>query len=123
MMLKHWVLFAADAAEGESKNAIMVVVVALVALIALVSIIVLMLYGKLWFRAYMSGAHVRMVSLIGMTFRQVTPRVIVEAKIMAVQAGLVAGDTPSGISTDLLEAHYLARGKGRGGRAALGCDR
>ena len=110
MILKHWVLFAADAVEGESKNAIMVVVVALVALIALVSIIVLMLYGKLWFRAYMSGAHVRMVSLIGMTFRQVTPRVIVEAKIMAVQAGLVAGDTLSGISTDLLEAHYLARG-------------
>ena len=29
---------------------------------------------------------------------------------MAVQAGLVAGDTLSGISTDLLEAHYLARG-------------
>ncbi|MEC8338478.1 MAG: flotillin-like protein FloA [Planctomycetota bacterium] len=88
----------------------MAVVVALVALIALLSIIVLMLYGKLWFRAYMSGAHVRMVSLIGMTFRQVTPRVIVEAKIMAVQAGLVAGDTQSGISTDRLEAHYLARG-------------
>ena len=81
MIQQHWVLFAADAAEGESKSAIMVVVVALVALIALVSIIVLMLYGKLWFRAYMSGAHVRMVSLIGMTFRQVTPRVIVEAKI------------------------------------------
>lgn len=110
MTLQHWVLFAADGVEGESKNAIMVVVVALVALIALVSIIVLMLYGKLWFRAYMSGAYVRMVSLIGMTFRQVTPRVIVEAKIMAVQAGLVAGDTQSGISTDRLEAHYLARG-------------
>ena len=29
---------------------------------------------------------------------------------MAVQAGLVAGDTQSGISTDRLEAHYLARG-------------
>ncbi len=110
MRQQHWILFAADAVEGESKSAIMVVVVALVALIALVSIIVLMLYGKLWFRAYMSGAHVRMVSLIGMTFRQVTPRVIVEAKIMAVQAGLVAGDTQSGISTDRLEAHYLARG-------------
>ena len=113
MIQQHWILFAADAADagaGESKNAIMAVVVALVALIALLSIIVMMLYGKLWFRAYMSGAHVRMVSLIGMTFRQVTPRVIVEAKIMAVQAGLVAGDTQSGISTDRLEAHYLARG-------------
>ncbi|MBC18678.1 MAG: hypothetical protein CMJ74_00270 [Planctomycetaceae bacterium] len=110
MVLEQWVLLAADAEGAESKNAIMVVVVALVALIALVSIIVLMLYGKLWFRAYMSGAHVKMVNLIGMTFRQVTPRVIVEAKIMAVQAGLGTGDSRSGISTDRLEAHYLARG-------------
>ena len=110
MIAEQWVLFAAEADGGESKNAIMVVVVALVALIALVSIIVLMLYGKLWFRAYMSGAHVRMISLVGMTFRQVTPRVIVEAKIMAVQAGLGTGDSQSGISTDRLEAHYLARG-------------
>jgi uncharacterized protein YqfA (UPF0365 family) len=87
----------------------MIVAIALAALIAFVSLIVLMLYGKLWFRAYMSGAHVRMLSLIGMTFRQVNPRVIVEAKIMAVQAG-VGTDPQSGISTDRLEAHYLARG-------------
>jgi len=102
------VLFAQEAAT-ESSGAIMTIVIALVGLILLASIIVLMLYGKLWFRAYMSGAHVRMVSLIGMTFRQVAPRVIVEAKIMAVQAG-VGSDPETGISTDRLEAHYLARG-------------
>ncbi|MEK6270908.1 MAG: flotillin-like protein FloA [Planctomycetales bacterium] len=108
----HFFLLAAEAGEADSSNAVMVVAIALVTLIAFVSVIILMLYGKLWFRAYMSGAHVRMLSLIGMTFRQVNPRVIVAAKIMAVQAGVgnVGSDAQSGISTDLLEAHYLARG-------------
>ena len=101
-------LLAADAAS-ESSGAVMVIVIALVGLILFTSVIVMMLYGKLWFRAYMSGAHVRMLSLIGMTFRQVAPRIIVEAKIMAVQAG-VGSDPQAGISTDRLEAHYLARG-------------
>ena len=108
MAFSQALLFAQEAAT-ESSGAIMTIVIALVGLILLTSIIVLMLYGKLWFRAYMSGAHVRMASLIGMTFRQVAPRVIVEAKIMAVQAG-VGSDPQAGISTDRLEAHYLARG-------------
>jgi uncharacterized protein YqfA (UPF0365 family) len=66
-------------------------------------------YGKLWFQAYMSSADVSMVSLIAMGFRQVTSRMIVQAKIMAAQAGLdINRDT--GISTSRLEAHYLAGG-------------
>ncbi len=109
MAFEPFFLLAAEADVADSSSAIMIVAIALAALIAFVSLIVLMLYGKLWFRAYMSGAHVRMLSLIGMTFRQVNPRVIVEAKIMAVQAG-VGTDPQSGISTDRLEAHYLARG-------------
>ena len=36
----------------------------------------------------MSSADVSMLSLIGMGFRQVNSRVIVQAKIMAAQAGL-----------------------------------
>ena len=109
MAFEPFFLLAAEADVADSSSAIMIVAIALAALIAFVSLIVLMLYGKLWFRAYMSGAHVRMLSLIGMTFRQVNPRVIVEAKIMAVQAG-VGTDPQSGISTDRLESHYLARG-------------
>jgi uncharacterized protein YqfA (UPF0365 family) len=66
-------------------------------------------YGKLWLQAYMSSAHVSMVNLIGMGFRKVRPNVIVTAKIMAKQAGLDIGKK-SGITTDLLEAHYLAGG-------------
>ena len=71
--------------------------------------IVLAVYGKLWFQAYMSNARVRMLSLIGMSFRQVNARSIIEAKVMAMQAG-VGTDPYTGITTSRLEAHYLAGG-------------
>ena len=66
-------------------------------------------YGKLWFQAYMSSADVSMFSLIGMGFRKVRPSVIVQGKIMASQAGLNIG-RKEGISTQRMEAHYLAGG-------------
>ena len=72
-------------------------------------IIVIATYGNLWFQAYMSGAQVSLLRLIGMSFRQVNARVIVQSKIMAMQAG-VANDPSTGITTQRLEAHYLAGG-------------
>ena len=66
-------------------------------------------YGKTWFQAYMSSADVSMLALIGMAFRQVRSSVIVQAKIMASQAGLDI-NRRNGISTRRLEAHYLAGG-------------
>lgn len=71
--------------------------------------IVAMVYGKIWFQAYMSSADISLLSLIGMGFRQVNPRIIVSAKIMASQAGLDIGRR-AGISTARLEAHFLAGG-------------
>ncbi len=67
-------------------------------------VFVVIKYGNLWFRAYMSNAQVSIFSLIGMSLRQVNAPLIVEAKIMAMQAGL------TGIDTRRLEAHYLAGG-------------
>ena len=66
-------------------------------------------YGELWFRSYMVGADVSIWSLIGMGFRQVNPRIIVESKIMAAGAGLDI-NRRTGVSTSRLEAHYLAGG-------------
>ena len=66
-------------------------------------------YGKLWIQAYMSRADIRFLSLIGMHFRQLNPKIIVTAKIMAVQASLNV-DRNTGITTRRLEAHYLAGG-------------
>ncbi|HQU42006.1 MAG: hypothetical protein B7Z73_02635 [Planctomycetia bacterium 21-64-5] len=84
------------------------------AIVVLIGIIIafgvmLMLYGNIWFQAYMSNARVSMLSLVGMSLRQVNARVIVQSKIMAMQAG-IGSDPTTGITTRRLEAHYLAGG-------------
>ncbi|HLA83219.1 MAG TPA: flotillin-like protein FloA [Thermoguttaceae bacterium] len=76
---------------------------------ALSLVVFVAIYGRLWFQAYMSGAKISPLSLIGMTFRQVDARTIVQGKIMAVQAG-IGTEKQSGITTRRLEAHYLAGG-------------
>lgn len=85
--------------------ALLAVAAAITALI----LVLLLYYGSLWFQAYMSGADVTFVSLIGMTFRQVPARMIVTAKVMAHQSGLDI-NRRNGISTQRLEAHHLAGG-------------
>ncbi|MEE9603793.1 MAG: flotillin-like protein FloA [Thermoguttaceae bacterium] len=77
--------------------------------VAVPVVIVLFNYLPIWFQAYMSGANISMFSLIGMSFRQVNSRVIVQAKIMAMQAG-IGSERETGLSTQRLEAHYLAGG-------------
>ncbi len=66
-------------------------------------------YGAMWFQAYMSGADITLLSLIGMKFRQVDTRMIVTAKIMGTQAGLDIS-RKDGLTTQMLEAHFLADG-------------
>jgi len=79
------------------------------ALFAIVIAIVVFTYGQIWFQAYMSNANVRLWSLVGMSFRQVNARVIVQGKIMAMQAG-IGSERETGVTTRRLEAHYLAGG-------------
>jgi uncharacterized protein YqfA (UPF0365 family) len=67
-----------------------------------VGIILLNFFG-LWFQALMSKADVSLVQLIGMRFRKVPAKAIVESKIMGIKAGLELG-------TEDLEAHYMAGG-------------
>jgi len=79
--------------------------IALIVLIigmAVMGIFLLNFFG-LWFQALMSKADVSLVGLIGMRFRKVPGRVIVETKIMGIKAGLA-------LSTEELEAHYMAGG-------------
>jgi uncharacterized protein YqfA (UPF0365 family) len=80
-----------------------------VVIFALVMLAVVMSFGGLWIRAYTSNAHVSFYDLIGMRLRQVSASTIVDAKIMAMQAG-VGTDPHTGITTRRLEAHYLAGG-------------
>ncbi|HUS57634.1 MAG TPA: flotillin-like protein FloA [Planctomycetota bacterium] len=71
--------------------------------VALMIVIALARYFGLWLRAYLSGAHVGLLNLIGMSLRRVSPSVIVDSRIMLTKAGIP-------IETDLLETHFLAQG-------------
>ncbi len=76
----------------------------LAALVVLFAIVFLYLVPiRLWVAAWSSGASVGLVTLIGMRLRRVPPSTVVTARISAVKAGLA-------ISTNDLEAHYLAGG-------------
>ena len=76
----------------------------LLGIFALTMLLLLFNYGQLWFQAYWSKARVGILELLGMNLRKVNARTIVQAKIMALQAGL--GD----IDSQRLEAHSLAGG-------------
>jgi uncharacterized protein YqfA (UPF0365 family) len=93
-----------------AQNA-MTTVLVLLGLVA--SVIVLVAFGifaayfRLWIQSFLTRAGIGFGDLLGMSFRKVSPKVIVRSKIMAVQAGLLEEED---ISTKSLEAHYLAGG-------------
>src|ERR1700722_16516210 len=91
------------------ENAALLLVGFVLLVLACTGAFVALIYGNPWFQAYMSNARVSLLSLIGMTLRQVDARVIVRSKIMAMQAGL-GNDPTTGITTRRIEAHYLAGG-------------
>lgn len=62
---------------------------------------------NLWLRAFVSRAQINPITLAFMSLRKVNPHVIVDAKIMCVQAGL------TDVTTGGLEAHFLAGGNVR----------
>lgn len=61
-------------------------------------------YFSLWLQAYLTGTRISMLSLISMSLRKISPQMIVQCKVMAVQAGL------DDFSTDAMEAQFLAGG-------------
>ena len=65
---------------------------------------ILMKFFSLWLQALLSNASVSFTSLIGMQLRKVSPAVIVINRITAKKAGIE-------LTTNQLEAHYLAGGK------------
>jgi uncharacterized protein YqfA (UPF0365 family) len=99
----------AQLVQAAENSAILVLVAFVLVVLAAAGLFVALIYGNLWFQAYMSNARVSLLSLIGMTLRQVDARVIVRSKIMAMQAGL-GNDPTTGITTRRIEAHYLAGG-------------
>ena len=83
------------------------VVLAVTGLILLVFLVLFTKYINLWLRGFVTRARIGPLNLVVMSLRKVNPNVIVDTKIMAVQAGLTS------ISTEAMEAHYLAGGNVR----------
>src|SRR5213083_2545460 len=72
-------------------------------IVILILVAVMWRFLGLYIRAWISGAHVGLLDLIGMSLRRVNPTAIVNARVQATRAGLE-------ISTPEMESHVLAGG-------------
>jgi len=90
-------------AQTEGMGALGVILIVAAILVVVVVGGIVASFFRLWLQALLSDAHVGLVNLIAMRLRKVNPGVIVDARIRAAKAGI-------DISSDQLEAHYLARG-------------
>ena len=93
------------------------IVTMVIIIAALVFLGIFFYFLKVWIRALAAGARVSLFNLVGMKLRGIKPVIIVDAKIMATKAGLT-------VSTNELEAHYLAGGSvGKVTRALIAADK
>ncbi|WP_269542852.1 flotillin-like protein FloA [Cerasicoccus fimbriatus] len=79
------------------------IVLAVLGLILIGMLFLVASFFMTFLRSYLSGATVGIPTLVAMRLRGVPYKLIVEARITAVKAGI-------SIESDLLEAHYLAEG-------------
>ncbi len=93
----------AQATSIGAGDVVLYIILGVVGLIGLFIFFVMLGVLKLYVQALFSDAKVAMLDLIMMRLRKVPPEVVVLNRISAKKAGL---DIP----TDLMEAHYLARG-------------
>lgn len=84
---------------------IFTILISIIGLIVSVVLWITARYISIWFQAFVSGAHVSFVNIIGMTLRKIPPRLIVGAMINLRKAGLRT------ITSNDLETHYLAGGR------------
>jgi uncharacterized protein YqfA (UPF0365 family) len=75
----------------------------IVVLVAIFALVIFFSFVRLWVQSLLTGARISIWELVGMKLRNVDYPMIVRQKIALVQAGVK-------ISTQEMEAHYLARG-------------
>ena len=75
----------------------------ILAVIVLVLVYILVSFFSVWLKAYLAGAPVSIFTLVAMKLRSVDYKLVTDARITASKAGIE-------ISTDEIEAHYLAEG-------------
>tara|TARA_B100000519_G_C14247738_1_gene440714 strand:- start:869 stop:1867 length:999 start_codon:yes stop_codon:yes gene_type:complete len=108
----NFLYLIADTAIGQIAG------LGIVVILMLGLLIVTLKYGALWWEGYNCGAQIGLIELVIMGLRQVNQKAIMKAKIKAVQAQLkTERDLPKGasfdgtfVTTNSLEAHYLAGG-------------
>lgn len=94
-------------AQADAQNVIVILMIFAAIVFGMVVLAIFARYFRLWIQSQTTGAGIGIFDLLGMTFRKISPAVIVRSKIMAVQAGL---EESEGITGRALEAHYLAGG-------------
>ncbi len=72
-------------------------------IVGIVFFIVVINYWGIWLQAASSGVKVSFFSLVGMTFRKVNTKLIINSLIMTHKAGV-------NVTLNFLDQHYLARG-------------
>jgi uncharacterized protein YqfA (UPF0365 family) len=95
------------AEEWTEWQLIVAFLVGVLGLVALGFVFMFFRYFKLWLRGFVTKAGISPPTLVFMALRNVNPHVIMDARIMAVQAGL------TDVSVQGLEAHYLSGGNVR----------
>lgn len=104
MLERHALEFAAGLAELTFPQMLVAGVALIFGVLMLVFLGVFASVGSLWFRAFMSGAGIGPLQMVVMKLKKVNPQLIVDTRIMSVQAGL------DDITTNAMESHYLAGG-------------
>src|SRR5437879_11000618 len=84
-------------------DALYLVGIAVLAVFGFVFAIILFNFFGIWLRARIANAPVGMGKMIGMRLRRVPVGLMVDSRITAVKAGM-------DVTSDSLEAHYLAGG-------------
>lgn len=90
--------------NGDVLQILIIIGIGFASLVTIIVLAVFAAYFKLWLRAFVTRAKIGPFALLFMSLRKVNPTSIVDAKIMAVQAGLRE------VTTERLEALYLAGG-------------
>ncbi len=98
------IILAAGLADLTFAQMLMAGVAVIFGVLMLVFFAVFASVGSLWFRAFMSGAGIGPIQMVVMKLKKVNPQLIVDTRIMSVQAGL------DDITTNAMESHYLAGG-------------
>ena len=89
--------------SGDTSTVIFWGVVIVVAIVVLVVIALLSRYINLYVQALTSGARMRIIDLVGISLRKLSPQTIVNARIQAHRAGL-------NVNQNQMESHVLAGG-------------